>query len=211
MTIQLGDVAPDFTAQTTEGEIKFHDWLGDSWGILFSHPKDFTPVCTTELGEVAKLKGEFDKRNTKVIGLSVDSVEDHEKWKGDIEETQGEGLNFPLIGDKNKEVATLYGMIHPNSLDSLTVRSVFIVGPDKKVKLTITYPASTGRNFQEILRVLDSLQLTAGFSVSTPVNWKDGDDVIIAPALSDDEANVKFPKGFKTLKPYLRLTPQPNK
>ncbi len=211
MALQLGDVAPDFTAETTEGEVNFHEWLGDSWGILFSHPKDFTPVCTTELGEVARLKGEFDKRNTKVIGLSVDPVSDHHSWKEDIEETQGQALNFPLIGDPEKKIADLYGMIHPNSLESLTVRSVFIIGPDKKVKLTITYPASTGRNFQEILRVLDSLQLTAGYSVSTPVNWNDGDDVIIAPAISDADAKEKFPKGFRTLKPYLRLTPQPNK
>ncbi|NNN22253.1 MAG: peroxiredoxin [Acidimicrobiales bacterium] len=211
MALQLGDVAPDFTAETTEGEVKFHEWLGDSWGILFSHPKDFTPVCTTELGEVARLKGEFDRRNTKVIGLSVDPVSDHHSWKDDIEETQGQALNFPLIGDSEKKVAEIYGMIHPNSLESLTVRSVFVIGPDKKIKLTITYPASTGRNFQEILRVIDSLQLTAGFSVSTPVNWNDGDDVIIAPAISDADAKEKFPKGFRTLKPYLRLTPQPNK
>jgi thioredoxin-dependent peroxiredoxin len=211
MALRLGDIAPDFTADTTEGTINFHEWLGDSWGILFSHPKDFTPVCTTELGAFARAKGEFDKRNTKLLGLSVDSVESHNGWKGDIEETQGNALNFPLIGDSDRKVSDLYDMIHPNANDTLTVRSVFVIGPDKKVKLTLTYPASTGRNVDEVLRVLDSLQLTAGYSVSTPVNWKDGDDVIIAPAIPDDEAKVKFPKGFKTLKPYLRVTPQPNK
>jgi alkyl hydroperoxide reductase subunit AhpC len=211
MSLQLGDIAPDFSADSTEGTINFYDYLGDGWGVLFSHPKDFTPVCTTELGEVARLKGEFEKRNAKVIGLSVDSVESHKAWAGDIKETQGHALNFPLIGDPDRKVADLYGMIHPNALDTLTVRSVFVVGPDHKVKLTITYPASTGRNFEEVLRVLDSLQLTAGYSVSTPVNWKDGDDVIIAPAISDEDAKERFPKGFKTLKPYLRLTPQPNK
>jgi alkyl hydroperoxide reductase subunit AhpC len=211
VALRLGDIAPDFTAETTEGTINFYDWLGDSWGILFSHPKDFTPVCTTELGAFSKAKGEFDKRNTKLLGLSVDSVESHNGWKGDIEETQGQALNFPLIGDPDRKVSDLYDMIHPNANDTLTVRSVFIIGPDKKVKLTLTYPASTGRNVDEVLRVLDSLQLTAGYSVSTPVNWKDGEDVIIAPAIPDDEAKVKFPKGFKTLKPYLRVTPQPNK
>ncbi|MHB1446481.1 MAG: peroxiredoxin [Acidimicrobiales bacterium] len=211
MSLRLGDEAPDFTADTTDGKINFHEYLGDGWGVLFSHPKDFTPVCTTELGEVARLKGEFDKRNTKVVGLSVDSVESHKGWVGDIKETQGHELNFPLIGDEDRKVANLYDMIHPNANDTLTVRSVFIIGPDKKVKLIITYPASTGRNFQEILRVIDSLQLTANYSVSTPVNWNDGDDVIIAPAINDEDAKAKFPKGFKTLKPYLRLTPQPNK
>ena len=211
MAIRLGDTAPDFTAETTEGTINFHEWLGDNWGILFSHPKDFTPVCTTELGAFAKAKGEFDKRNTKLIGLSVDSVESHKGWTGDIEETQGAKVNFPMIGDEDHRVADLYDMIHPNANDTLTVRSVFIIGPDKKVKLTLTYPASTGRNVDEVIRVLDSLQLTAGYSVSTPVNWKDGDDVIIAPAISDEDAKVKFPKGFKTLKPYLRVTPQPNR
>ena len=211
MTVRLGDVAPDFTAETTDGKINFHEWLGDSWGILFSHPKDFTPVCTTELGAFAARKADFDKRNTKLIGLSVDSVESHDKWKGDIAETQGSTLNFPLIGDENREIANLYDMIHPNALETLTVRSVFVIAPDKKVKLTLTYPASTGRNVEEIIRVLDSLQLTAQYSVSTPVNWTDGDDVIIAPAISDEDAAVKFPKGFKTLKPYLRVTPQPNK
>ncbi len=211
MAIRLGDIAPDFTAETTEGTVHFHEWLGDSWGILFSHPKDFTPVCTTELGAFSKAKAEFDKRNTKLIGLSVDSVESHNGWASDIEDTQGAALNFPLIGDGDHLVADLYDMIHPNANDTLTVRSVFIIGPDKKVKLTLTYPASTGRNVDEILRVLDSLQLTAGYQVSTPVNWTDGDDVIIAPAISDEEAKTKFPKGFKTLRPYLRVTPQPNK
>lgn len=209
MALRLGDEAPDFTAETTEGTIRFHEWLGDSWGILFSHPKDFTPVCTTELGMVAKLKSEFDKRNTKVIGLSVDAVGDHKEWAKDIEETQGAKLNFPLIGDPDKKIAQLYDMIHPNALDNLTVRSVFIIGPDKKIKLIITYPASVGRNFDEIIRALDALQLTAKYTVSTPVNWKKGDEVIVAPALSDEEAKEKFPKGFKTLKPYLRLTPDP--
>jgi alkyl hydroperoxide reductase subunit AhpC len=211
MAIRLGDTAPDFTCDTTEGELKFHEWLGDGWGVLFSHPKDFTPVCTTELGRVAKLEGEFKRRNCKVIGLSVDPVSDHEKWAGDIEETQGVALNFPLIGDADRKVAGLYDMIHPNANDTLTVRSVFVIGPDKKVKLTITYPASTGRNFDEILRVIDSLQLTAKHSVATPVDWKDGDDVIIVPSLSDEEAKKKFPKGWKPLKPYLRVTPQPNR
>ncbi len=211
MAIRLGDVAPDFSAETTEGKINFHEWLGDSWGILFSHPKDFTPVCTTELGAFAKRKADFDQRNTKIIGLSVDSVESHDKWKGDIAETQGSALNFPLIGDEDREVAGLYDMIHPAANDTLTVRSVFIIGPDKKVKLTLTYPASTGRNIDEILRVLDSLQLTANYQVATPVNWTDGNDVIIVPAVSDEDAEKKFPKGFKALKPYLRVTPQPNK
>jgi len=211
MALQLGDLVPDFTAETTEGKISFYEFLGDGWGVLFSHPKDFTPVCTTELGRVAKLKGEFDKRNTKVIGLSVDPVENHEKWAQDIEETQGARVNFPMIGDADRSVADLYGMIHPNANDTQTVRSVFVIGPDKKLKLTITYPASTGRNFDEILRVIDSLQLTADYMVSTPVDWKDGDDVIVAPALSDEQARERFPKGFVTQKPYLRLTPQPNR
>jgi alkyl hydroperoxide reductase subunit AhpC len=211
MAIRLGDTAPDFTADTTEGEIHFHEWLGDSWGILFSHPKDFTPVCTTELGAFSKAKPEFDKRNTKLIGLSVDSVSSHRDWASDIADTQGDALNFPVVGDEDHKVADLYDMIHPNANDTLTVRSVFIVGPDKKVKLILTYPASTGRNVDEIVRVLDSLQLTANYQVSTPVNWTDGDDVIIAPAISDDDAKAKFPKGFRTLRPYLRLTPQPNK
>ena len=211
MAIRLGDVAPDFSAETTEGPINFHEWLGDGWGVLFSHPKDFTPVCTTELGAFAARKAEFDERNTKIIGLSVDDVSSHEKWKGDIAETQGSALNFPLIGDENHKVADLYDMIHPNANDTLTVRSVFIIGPDKKVKLTLTYPASTGRNIDEILRVLDSLQLTAKYQVATPVNWKDGGDVIIINSVSDEEAATKFPKGFKKLKDYLRVTPQPNK
>lgn len=211
MTIRLGDTAPDFEADTTEGHIRFHEWLGNSWGILFSHPKDFTPVCTTELGEVARLKPEFDKRNVKPIGVSVDPVEEHRRWAGDIEETQGHALNYPLIGDADRKVANLYDMIHPNASDTLTVRSVFVIGPDKKVKLTITYPASTGRNFEEILRTIDSLQLTADYKVATPVNWRDGEDCIIVPALSDEEAKQRFPKGWKTLKPYLRVTPQPNK
>lgn len=211
MSIQLGDTAPDFTQQSTEGPIHFHDWLGDSWGVLFSHPKNFTPVCTTELGAAAKLKGEFDKRNVKILGLSVDPLENHEAWANDIEETQGVKLNFPLLADADKKVANLYGMIHPNASDTMTVRSVFIIGPDKKIKLTITYPASTGRNFDEVIRVIDSLQLTAKHKVATPVNWKDGQDCIIVPAVSDDEAKALFPKGFKTLKPYLRTTPQPNR
>jgi alkyl hydroperoxide reductase subunit AhpC len=211
MTIRLGDTAPDFTAQSTLGPIRFHEWLGSSWGILFSHPKDFTPVCTTELGACAKLKPEFDKRNCKVIGLSVDSTQDHEKWSNDIEETQGAAVNFPLIADPDRKISTLYDMLHPNADTTFTVRSVFIIGPDKKVKLMLTYPASTGRNFDEILRVLDSLQLTANYSVATPVNWKNGQDVIIVPAVSDEEAKKKFPKGFKAIKPYLRVTPQPNR
>lgn len=211
MSLQLGDEVPDFEAPTTHGDIRFYDFLGDSWGILFSHPKDFTPVCTTELGEVAKLKPEFEKRNTKVIGLSVDPVDSHTKWEQDIEETQGQAVNFPMIGDSDRKVADLFGMIHPNASNTNTVRSVFVIDPQKKLRLTITYPASTGRNFQEILRVLDSLQLTDKFMVSTPVNWTDGQDVIISPALSDDEATQKFPKGFKKLKDYLRVTPQPNR
>ena len=211
MAVRLGDTAPDFEAPSTEGTIKFHEWLGDSWGILFSHPKDFTPVCTTELGMVAKLKPEFDKRNVKAIGLSVDSVEDHNAWKGDIEETQGVALNYPLLADPDRTVANLYDMIHPNADNTLTVRSVFIIGPDKKVKLTLTYPASTGRNFDEILRVIDSLQLTADHKVATPVNWKDGDDCIVVPSISTEDAKKRFPKGVTVLKPYLRMTPQPNK
>jgi len=211
MALQLGDEAPDFTAETTDGTIHFHEWLGDGWGILFSHPKDFTPVCTTELGTVARLKPEFDKRNVKVIGVSVDPLESHRGWIPDINDTQNTTVNFPLIADPDRTVAGLYGMIHPNASDTVTVRSVFIVGPDKKIKLTLTYPQSTGRNFQEILRVLDSLQLTAGYQVSTPADWKDGEDVIIAPAIPDDQAKEKFPKGFTTVRPYLRLTPQPNK
>ncbi len=211
MTLQLGDTAPDFTAETTEGELSFHEWLGSQWGVLFSHPKDFTPVCTTELGETARLKDDFAARNTKIIGLSVDPVDSHRRWEADIEETQGQRVNFPIIADPEHAVADLYGMIHPNASDTTTVRSVYVIDPNKKVRLTITYPASTGRNFNEILRVLDSLQLTDSYSVSTPVNWADGGDVIISPALSDDEARERFPKGFTTLKPYLRVTPQPNR
>jgi thioredoxin-dependent peroxiredoxin len=211
VALRLGDEAPNFTAETTEGTINFYDYLGDSWGVLFSHPKDYTPVCTTELGEVAKLKPEFDKRNVKVLGLSVDKLDNHKGWAADIEETQGAKLNFPVIADEDHKVSDLYDMIHPNANDTLTVRSVFIIGADKKVKLIITYPASTGRNFDEILRVIDSLQLTANYQVATPVNWKDGEDVIITGAVSDEEAKTKFPKGWKALKPYLRVTPQPNK
>ena len=211
MALRLGDAAPNFQAETTDGPIDFYDYLGDGWGVLFSHPKDFTPVCTTELGRVAKLKPEFDKRNVKVVGLSVDPLDSHNAWVGDIEETQGTALNFPLVADPDRTVSDLYDMIHPNANDTLTVRSVFVVGPDKKVKLIITYPASTGRNFDEILRVIDSLQLTASYSVATPVDWKDGEDVIIVPALSDEDAKAKFPKGWNPVKPYLRITPQPNK
>ena len=211
MSIRLGDTAPDFTSDSTEGTITFHKWLGDSWGVLFSHPADYTPVCTTELGTVAKLKKEFEGRNVKVAGLSVDSIEDHRGWINDINETQNTEMNFPLIADPDREVANLYDMIHPNALDNLTVRSVFVIGPDKKVKLMLTYPASTGRNFEELLRVIDSLQLTAQHSVATPANWKDGEDCIVVPALSDEEAREKFPKGFTVIKPYLRTTPQPNK
>jgi alkyl hydroperoxide reductase subunit AhpC len=209
MTIRIGDEAPDFTANTTEGTINFYEWMGDSWAVLFSHPKDFTPVCTTELGEVARLKPEFDKRNIKVIGLSVDPLSDHEAWADDIEETQGYALNFPLIADSDGEVSELYDMIDPNADDTMTVRSVFIIGPDKKVKLSLSYPASTGRNFNEILRVIDSLQLTTDFSVATPVNWVNGDNVIIVPAVSDEEAKTRFPDGWETIKPYMRITPQP--
>ena len=211
MSLQIGDVVPDFTAETTDGSISFHQWLGDKWGVLFSHPKDFTPVCTTELGEVARLKPEFDKRNCKVIGLSVDPSDSHKRWANDIQETQGYALNFPVIADADRKVSNLYGMIHPNASDTFTVRSVFVIGPDKKVKLMITYPASTGRNFVEILRVIDSLQLTSEFSVATPVNWKHGEDVIIVPAVSDEDAKKKFPGGWKTLKPYLRIVPQPKR
>ena len=210
MAIRLGDEAPDFHADTTEGELDFHAWKGDSWAVLFSHPKDFTPVCTTELGTVAKLKPELDARNVKAIGLSVDPVSDHQAWKGDIEETQGAALNFPLIADPDRTVADLYDMIHPNANDTLTVRSVFVIDPSNKVRLTLTYPASTGRNFDELLRVIDSLQLTADHQVATPVNWKDGDDVIIVPALSDEEGKERFPDGWDAKKPYLRVTKQPS-
>ncbi|CAD5257087.1 MULTISPECIES: peroxiredoxin [unclassified Imperialibacter] len=209
-TLRLGDIAPDFKAETTEGPISFHEWLGNGWGILFSHPADFTPVCTTELGTTAKLKGEFEKRNVKVVALSVDPLDSHNSWIKDINETQNTNVNFPIIADGDRKVAELYDMIHPNANEKLTVRSVFIIGPDKKVKLMITYPASTGRNFNELLRVIDSLQLTANYSVATPANWENGQEVVIAPAISDEDADKKFPKGYKKVKPYLRLTPQPN-
>jgi thioredoxin-dependent peroxiredoxin len=209
MAIRLGDLAPDFTADTTEGPIEFLKWKGAGWAVLFSHPKDFTPVCTTELGAVAKLKTEFDKRHTKVIGLSVDPLDSHQRWAGDIKDVTGYTLNFPLIADPGQTVAKLYDMIHPNASDTATVRSVFIVGPDNKIKLTLTYPASTGRNFQELLRVIDSLQLTAGYLVATPADWKAGEDVIIVPAVSDADAQKKFPRGFVAKKPYLRVTPNP--
>lgn len=208
MAVRLGDIAPDFEAQTTQGPIKFHEWKGSNWAILFSHPKDFTPVCTTELGMTASLKGEFDKRNCKVVGLSVDPVESHMKWEGDIKDVTGHAVNFPMIGDADKTVANLYDMIHPNASDTMTVRSVFVIGPDNKVKMTLTYPASTGRNFMELLRVLDSLQLTAKHQVATPADWKQGDDVIITGAVSDADAATRFP-GYVTKKPYLRVTPQP--
>jgi len=210
MTIRLGDTAPDFTAETTEGTIEFHQWLGDGWGILFSHPKDYTPVCTTELGRVANLKSEFEKRNVKVIAVSVDPLESHKGWVNDINETQSCTMNYPIIADPDRNVATMYGMIHPNALDNLTVRSVFIIGPDKKVKLQLTYPASTGRNFDEILRVIDSLQLTANYQVATPADWKQGDDCVVVPAIKTEDIPAKFPKGFKEVKPYLRMTPQPD-
>jgi alkyl hydroperoxide reductase subunit AhpC len=210
-TLRLGDVAPDFTADTTEGKINFHEWLGNGWGIFFSHPADFTPVCTTELGTAAKLKGEFDKRNVKMIAISVDPLPSHHNWVKDINETQKCVVNFPIIADPEKKVANLYDMIHPNANETFTVRSVFIIGPDKKIKLIITYPASTGRNFYELLRVIDSLQLTANYSVATPANWKDGEDVVIAPAIKDEDIPAKFPKGHTRIKPYLRTTPQPNK
>ncbi len=209
MAIQLGDTAPDFTADTTEGRIGLHEYLGEDWGLLFSHPADFTPVCTTELGELARRKGDFDARGVKLIGVSVDPVDSHRRWSDDIAETQGVALNYPLVGDEDRTVAELYGMIHPNALATATVRSVFVIGPDKKVKLTLTYPANVGRNVEEILRVIDALQLSSEHAISTPVNWRDGDEVVISPALSDDEARERFPKGFRTLKPYLRLTPQP--
>jgi alkyl hydroperoxide reductase subunit AhpC len=209
MAVRLGDDAPNFTAPTTQGDIDFYDWKGDSWAVLFSHPKDFTPVCTTELGTVAKLKPEFDRRGVKVIGLSVDPVDSHLEWEKDIEETQGQAVNFPMIADPDRTVADLYDMIHPNANDTLTVRSVFIIGGDNKVKLILTYPASTGRNFDEILRVIDSLQLTAAHKVATPANWTDGDKVIIVPAVSDEEAKEKFPNGWDAQKPYLRLVDQP--
>jgi alkyl hydroperoxide reductase subunit AhpC len=211
MALRLGDIAPDFTAETTEGKINFHEWLGNGWGVLFSHPKDYTPVCTTELGAVARIKKEFDKRNVKVIAVSVDPLADHIEWVKDINETQNCTVNFPLIADPERKVAVAYDMIHPNASENATVRSVFIVGPDKKIKLTLTYPASTGRNFDEIIRVIDSLQLTANYSVATPANWKDGENVIIVPAIKDEEIAQKFPKGYTRVKSYLRVTPQPNK
>ena len=219
MALRIGDKAPDFTAETTAGSINFHEWIGDGWAVLFSHPKDFTPVCTTELGYAAKLKPEFDKRNCKVIGLSVDSVEDHHAWSADIEESQGHAVNYPLIGDTNLDIAKRYDMLHPNAhgdakdrtpLDNQTVRSVFIVGPDKKIKAALAYPMSTGRNFDELIRLLDSCQLTAKHKVATPVNWKQGDDVIIVPAVSDEEAKEKFPNGWDSPKPYIRIVPQPD-
>jgi alkyl hydroperoxide reductase subunit AhpC len=209
MALRLGDEAPNFQAETTEGPLDFYQWKGDSWAVLFSHPKDFTPVCTTELGYTAKLKPEFDKRNVKVVGLSVDDASNHEKWSDDIEETQGTRPNFPIIADSDRKVADLYDMIHPNANDTLTVRSVFVIGPDNKVKLTLTYPASTGRNFDEVLRVIDSLQLTAKHQVATPVNWNQGEEVIIVPAVSDEAANEKYPEGFRAEKPYLRYVKQP--
>ena len=209
MALQLGDEVPNFTAETTEGTISLYEYLGNSWGVLFSHPKDFTPVCTTELGRVSALKPEFEKRNVKVLGLSVDPLDSHRSWAADIQETQGHALNFPLIADPEKKVANLYGMIHPNANDTFTVRSVFVIGPDKKLKMSLTYPASTGRNFDELLRVIDSLQLTAKHKVATPSDWKQGEDVIIAPSLGDDDARSMFPNGWKTLKPYLRVVPQP--
>ena len=210
MSLRLGDLAPDFTAETTQGKINFHEWLGNSWGILFSHPADFTPVCTTELGAMAKLGPEFAKRNVKVLAISADPLDSHHKWIGDINETQNTSVNYPLIADPEFKVANLYGMVHPNVTDKFTVRSVFIIGPDKKIKLMITYPASTGRNFVEVLRVIDSLQLTANYSVATPADWKHGEDVIVVPAVSTEDAIKKFSKGVKVVKPYLRYTPQPD-
>ncbi len=211
MTLRLGDEAPDFTAETTDGTVSFHDYLGDSWGLLFSHPADYTPVCTTELGELASRKGEFDARNVKLIGLSVDGIESHKGWAPDIADVKGTALNYPLIADPDRTVSTLYDMIHPAMNEKVTVRSVFVVGPDKKIKLTLTYPQTTGRNIDELLRVIDSIQLTAKFSVATPVDWKSGEDVIIAMSVSDDAAKEKFPEGWKTEKPYLRWVPQPGK
>jgi alkyl hydroperoxide reductase subunit AhpC len=217
MALRIGDEAPDFTAETTQGKIHFHDWIGDGWAVLFSHPKDFTPICTTELGYMAGLMPEFQKRNTKILGLSIDPVEDHNRWLKDIEETQGHAVTYPLIGDKDLTVAKLYDMIHPSAsgeqkrtaADNATIRSVFVIGPDKKVKATLTYPMSTGRNFDEVLRLLDSIQLTAKHKVATPVNWKQGEDVIIIPSVSDDEAKQRFPQGWKSPKPYMRIVPQP--
>ena len=211
MALRLGDEAPNFQAETTEGSIDFHEWIGESWAILFSHPADYTPVCTTELGYTAKLKPEFEKRGVKIIAISVDPLEDHHGWISDINETQNTTVNFPIIADPDRAVATAYDMIHPNAAEKFTVRSVFVIDPNKKIRLTITYPPATGRNFDEILRVVDALQLTDNHSVATPVNWQDGDDCIVVPTLSDEDATAKFPKGFTTIKPYLRVTPQPNK
>ena len=211
MALRLGDEAPNFQAETTEGDIDFHEWIGDGWAILFSHPADYTPVCTTELGYTAKLKPEFEKRGVKIIAISVDPLEDHHGWISDINETQNTTVNFPIIADQDRTVATTYDMIHPNAAEKFTVRSVFVIDPNKKIRLTITYPPATGRNFDEILRVVDALQLTDNHSVATPVNWQDGDDCIVVPTLSDEDATAKFPKGFTTIKPYLRVTPQPNK
>ena len=211
MALRLGDEAPNFQAETTEGSIDFHEWIGESWAILFSHPADYTPVCTTELGYTAKLKPEFEKRGVKIIAISVDPLEDHHGWISDINETQNTTVNFPIIADPDRAVATAYDMIHPNAAEKFTVRSVFVIDPNKKIRLTITYPPATGRNFDEILRVVDALQLTDNHSVATPVNWQDGDDCIVVPTLSDEDAMAKFPKGFTTIKPYLRVTPQPNK
>jgi alkyl hydroperoxide reductase subunit AhpC len=211
MALRLGDLAPNFTADTTEGRIDFHQWLGNGWGILFSHPADYTPVCTTELGAVAKMKQEFDRRNCKVIAISVDPMESHRGWINDINETQNVRMNFPIIADPDRKIAALYDMIHPNADTTFTVRSVFIIGPDRKIKLTLTYPASTGRNFMELLRVIDSLQLTAQFKVATPANWQDGEDCIIVTAVKDDDVPAQFPKGHRRVKPYLRYTPQPNR
>ncbi len=211
MDLRLGDTAPNFQAQTSKGDIDFYEYLGDGWGVLFSHPADYTPVCTTELGRTAQLKDDFAQRNTKVLAISVDGLDSHEGWINDINETQNTTVNFPLIADPDRKIADLYGMIHPNASNNMTVRSVFIISPDKKIKLMLTYPASTGRNFNEILRVIDSLQLTANYSVATPADWKEGDDVVIAPSISDDEIPERFPKGHTKVKPYLRTTPQPNK
>lgn len=211
MALRLGDEAPNFTAQTTEGEISFHEWLGDGWGVFFSHPADFTPVCTTELGTVAKYRGQFEARNVKTLALSVDPLDSHKEWIKDINETQNTSVDYPIVADPDKSIATMYDMLHPNALDNLTVRSVFIIGPDKKIKLMLTYPASTGRNFDEIIRVIDSLQLTANHSVATPANWKDGEDVVVSPSIATEDIPARFPKGHKVIKPYLRTTPQPNK
>ena len=210
MSLQLGDIAPDFEAPTTLGNISFHEFIGNNWVVFFSHPADFTPVCTTELGRASNLKAEFDKRNVKLVAISVDSVESHLKWISDINETQNASMNFPIIGDENKTVANMYGMLHPNASETFTVRSVFVIGPDKKIKLMLTYPASTGRNFDEILRVIDSLQLTANYSVATPADWKQGEDCVVVPSIASADIPAKFPKGFKEIRPYLRMTPQPN-